>query len=127
MINIKTELTRNVISDAQVFIFFDESQTTNTNGYMTTYPDFVLTDKNGNFKSINYFNSFKKRSFFKGDICTRKPTRLEIIIIKVGFKTKRMIFSGSDLKKIEEKGKSNIILPEILLEKGLFPGATGNF
>jgi len=105
------------VKDAQIFVFLDTSQSTNSAGYATKYPDFVNTDSNGKFISTNYFDSFEKRTFIKGDVCSEKPTKLEIIIVKPGFKTKRNMFDIKDLNLVEDEGILKLILPEIILEK----------
>jgi hypothetical protein len=114
---IKLEGSKNIVKDAQIFIFLDDSQTTNVSGYATHYPDFVNTNSNGTFVSSNYFDSFEKRTLLKGDVCSKKPSKIEIIIIKSGFKTKRKIFDVSGLKIEEHKGLQKITLPDIFLEK----------
>jgi len=114
---IKSEQSNTGIKNAQVFIFFDENQSTNSSGHATEYPDFVRTDSNGNFTSTNYFDSYAKWSFLRGDICSNKPSKIEVVIINQGFKTKRRFFYTSKLKVEKENDIHKINLPVIFLEK----------
>jgi hypothetical protein len=114
---VKSEDSNAVVKDAQILVFLDQSQSTNSAGFSTKYPDFIYTDSCGTFVSTNYFDSFKKRTLLNGDVCSEKPKRLEIVVIKPGFKVKRMMYNVKELKEVEDKGIEKLMLPEIFLEK----------
>ena len=105
------------IEEAKVFVFLDDSDSTNSNGYYTRYPDFFVTNGNGMFHATSYIDTFERRSLFGigRDICTRKPKTIEVVVVKEGFLTIRKEFSRSE-HEIQGADKTRTIkLPDIML------------
>jgi hypothetical protein len=114
-----SEATKTPIEGAKVFVFFDDSEFTNSNGYYTGYPDFFVTQGDGNFHAISYIDSFERRGILGigPDICSRTPKNLELIVVKEGFLTVRRKFNIAEYKTKETDEMRKIKLPDILLRE----------
>jgi len=112
-----SESTKAPIEGAKVFVFLDDSESTDSNGYYTKYPDFFLTQADGMFHAASYIDSFKRRSIFGigPDICSRKPKYIELFVIKEGSLTLRKRFNKSQYEMQQTDEIRRIILPDILL------------
>lgn len=111
--------TNSGIEGAQIFIFLDESESTNTAGYGTKYPDFFLTSDEGSYSAVSYFDSFKQRFIWGGDECSRVPSIVEVVVVKAGFLTKRKQFTKSEIRMTEEEDSHKILLPDIFMAEPL--------
>ena len=54
---LQDELTTQPISNASIFLFFDDYKSTLSEGYATKYPDFFITDTNGTFVATAFFRT----------------------------------------------------------------------
>jgi|GEM_PF-2704425 hypothetical protein len=104
------------IEGAQVFVFLDESESTKSAGYGTTSPDYFLTSADGTYLAKSYFDSFQSWSMLRGDQCSKKPSLVEVVVVKEGYLTKRKRFAESEIRLTEGKDERTITLPEILLD-----------
>jgi len=105
-----------LVEGAKVFVFLDDSESTNSAGYGTTSPDYFLTSADGMYSAKSYFDSFQSWSLLTGDECSKKPSLVEVIVVKEGYLTKRRRFPKSEIKLTEDKGSREIALPEITIE-----------
>jgi hypothetical protein len=103
------------IEGAQVLVFLDENESTYSAGYFTKYPDFFYTDEAGRFEAISHINTSQMRFIIIGEVCVRKPKKVEVVVIKEGFRTRRMVFSRSEFVAFEPAEIGRIVLPDIAL------------
>jgi hypothetical protein len=103
------DVTHRPVAGASVFVFLDNYDSTYSGGYNTTYPDFFVTSGEGEFVAVSYFYSFRKSSFFWGDVCDKKPKRVELVVTAPGFLTKRVLLSFDDLKRSGVSRLENIV------------------
>jgi hypothetical protein len=103
------------IQGAKVFLFLDKQESTYSRGFETKYPDFFLTNVEGNFNASSYFKSYSGYSLFDGDQCNKNPEVIELLIVHEGFLTKRMIFDISILESNREGSEKIYNLPIIEL------------
>ena len=82
------------ISEASVFIFFDDYQGTMASTY-SVYPDFFLTDGRGKFEAHSWFDTSTWSDLLFG--CGKKPKEIEVVVTCKGYQTKRKKFKLSSL------------------------------
>lgn len=109
---IQDDSTRRAISDATLFFFFDDNESTLSGG--SKYPDFFTTDTNGVYAATAFFDTYSGGGLF-GDRCKSKPKKLTIIITAPGYLARRVVFSTKILKIGGEFLDRTIELPTILL------------
>ena len=97
------ESTKQAVSSATIYFFFDESET----GFIGA------SDTNGVFMATSMFATDSGWLFF--DRCNRKPKNLTVVIAAPGYLTKRVIFKRKDLNIDEEAYDQRIELPPIFL------------
>jgi hypothetical protein len=102
---VQEERTNQFIADAKLLFFFDDEQSTLTNGFETKYPDYFITDAQGAFTATVYFYTYS--GWFLNDRCNKKPESLTVIITVEGYPARRMEFK---LKKLIDPD-GVIILP----------------
>jgi hypothetical protein len=110
---VQDESTRQAISTATLYLFWDGHDCTISEGYETN-PDFFTTDTNGIFVATGFFDTYSGGSLF-GDRCNSKPKKLTVIVTTSGYLTRRVIFNTKDLKISGEARDHRIELPTILL------------
>ena len=110
---VQDDSTGQVVSNATLFFFFDNNQSTFSGGPKYQYPDFFTTDTNGMFVATAFFNTFSGGWFF--DRCNRKPKNLTVVITASGYLTKRVIFKRKDLTAGGGALDRTIELPAIVL------------
>jgi hypothetical protein len=104
------------VPNARVFVFLDDQDGTLAAGAQTRYPDFFVTDKRGNFAAKAWFDTFASYDQKSGHRCDRIPSRVEVIITRPRYLTKRATFNLTDLKS-REAGETQVFdLPAIQLE-----------
>jgi len=111
---VQDESTRQAISNATLFFFFDDNENTRSDGL--TYPDFFTTGTNGIFVATAFFDTYS--GWFIFDRCNRKPKNLTVVITAPGYLTKRVIFKKKDLNTGGRVLDRTIELPAILLRLG---------
>ena len=99
------ESTKQIISNATLFFFFDESDTAVSG----------VSDTDGSFMATTMFATDSGWLFF--DRCNRKPKNLMVVITAPGYLAKRVIFRRKDLNAIGETLDRSIKLPAILLNQ----------
>jgi len=110
---IQDDSTRQTISNAKLFFFFDNNESTISAGYFSTYPDFFTTDSDGIFVATAYFDTYSAWLLF--DRCNKNPKTLTVVITAPGYLTKRIIFKKKDLNAGGGVLDRTIELPAILL------------
>ncbi len=85
--------TSKPIGNASIFIFLDQQGGTYAQGYSTRYPDFFTTDSAGHVEATAYFDTFNySEKTATGEICDRTPKTIEIILVKEGYVTQRVVY-----------------------------------
>jgi hypothetical protein len=105
-----------VVADAQVFVFMDDQDGTFSAGATTRYPDFFRTDKRGRFKASAWFDTFTSYDPATGHRCDRTPSRVEVIVTRPKFLSKRVLLDLASLTSVKEGDVQVFEVPAIELE-----------
>jgi hypothetical protein len=109
---IQDNSARKAISDATLFFFFDDNESTLSGG--SKYPDFFTTDTNGVYVATAFFDTYSGGGLF-GDRCNSKPKKLTVIITASGYLARRVVFHTKDLSIGGKSLDHTIELSTILL------------
>lgn len=109
-----------VIEGAKVFIFFDDYENSCLAKYCAKEPgpDFLLTNSEGIYEGHCFFDTFKSYLISAQEhLCTRRPNKVEIVIMKEGFLPKKKVIYLSEQNRIKDAFDlgGRIILPDIIL------------
>lgn len=106
------------VAGARVVLFLDDYESTYAGGYLTKYPDFFESSREGAFKAVSHFYSFRKVSLFGGDVCDKEPKRVEVVVTAPGFLSKRVVLPFGNLQRSRPSRSANVVkLPAILLKR----------
>jgi hypothetical protein len=87
----------------KIYVFFDdqptaslEASTETTKGRYSESPDYSVTNVDGTFHAVSFFNSWNPASKVT-DICNQRPGRIEVIALKEGYVAKRKILKHEEM------------------------------
>ena len=113
---VKDGVTQRPVGGATIFVFLDDAVETMPGGGASQLPDSFSTDAKGEFVATSWADSLSGEVAGKDD-CQRVVTRAEIIVLRNGFFSRRVVVSGAslDLRKVSDGYEAT--LPPILLRK----------
>ena len=112
------EQSQKPVEHAKVIVFFDDYESTSSDGYFTKYPDFFETKESGNFNATAWFDTYSGSGLFGGDRCNGQPKSVTIVVIAEGYRTKRKEF---ELKHVIVKGRTDNHIIELPPVEMLLP------
>ncbi len=112
---VKAMGTSEPMRDAQIIIFLDNYDHTSNRIYDGTSPDWFATSREGIYEAISYYLPAEGFLLF-GERCEPKPSSVEIVVTKTGFRALRKVFSTKDYKYYEDKEVRIIQLPDVYLD-----------
>ena len=105
------EKTKKPISDAQVFLFFDNYDGICSSGY----PDYSKTNVSGGFEATIFFDTYSGWIIPGFDRCNARPKTVTVVVAAEGYLTKRCEFKTKQLMIKGEPFKRTILLPDVEL------------
>jgi hypothetical protein len=94
------------IVGAKIYVFINGSETSNVenNGY-----DYCESDSNGKFECLAYYDTYSFFSIFKGDVCKKKPSKIELLIIH------KCYYANKETIKNRKMKEKKVFLPPIFM------------
>ena len=113
---IRSQCNGPVVADARIFVFLDDQDGTLSAGGNTRYPDFFRSDRHGKFRANAWFDTFVSYDPQAGHRCDRVPTRVEVVVTRTKYLSKRVTLDLAKLSAVREGDVQVFDLPAIELE-----------